>query len=272
MTAGAPGFEQVTRAQQAVWAGGDFHRIGVAQLVVGELLVRELHVHAGEQVLDVAGGSGNTALASARRSADVTCTDYVPELLEHADRRAAAEGLPLQTRVADVQALPFRDGTFDVVTSTFGAMFAPDQQATANEMLRVLRPGGRLGMANWTPHGFVGDLFALQAGYLPPPAGVLPATTWGTRDRLEELLGGGASELRITELRTDTVHHTATSMFEVFKTWFGPVVNTMARLEPEQAAAFSRDWIELAERHNVAVDGTCEISSPYLQVVAVKRD
>src|SRR5215470_4001781 len=179
----------LTERQQRMWAAGDFHRIGVATVIVGESLVRALHVHAGERVLDVAGGAGNTALAAARRWADVTCTDYVPALLDHAAARAATEGLPLTTRPADAQQLPFPDGSFDVVTSTFGAMFAPDQHRTAAELIRVLRPGGRLGMANWTPHGWVGSNFALQSRFAPPPPGVLPPSSWGTSERLAELFG-----------------------------------------------------------------------------------
>jgi ubiquinone/menaquinone biosynthesis C-methylase UbiE len=266
---GQPG-DEVTRAQQAMWARGDFHRIGVSQLVVGELLVRALHVHAGERVLDVAGGAGNTALAAARRWADVTCTDYVPDLLTHATQRAAAEGLPLRTGLADAQALPYPDGSFDVVTSTFGAMFAPDQQATAGELVRVLRPGGRLGMANWTPDSWVGGQFALQARYLPPPAGVVPPSAWGTRDRLEQLLEGQVSGLETSESYTDIVHHSTRSLFELFKDWFGPLASTLGRLDADQAAEFTADWIRHADRHNIATDGSCEIPSPYLQVLAVK--
>ena len=146
---------KTTKAQRASWSRGDFHRIGVSQLVVGELLVRELHIHAGERVLDVAGGAGNTALAAARRNAVVTCTDYVPSILSRARRRAEVEGLSIDLVAADVQALPFPDASFDVVTSTFGAMFAPDQSTTAAELLRVLRRGGRLGMANWTSASWV---------------------------------------------------------------------------------------------------------------------
>jgi ubiquinone/menaquinone biosynthesis C-methylase UbiE len=148
--------EKITEHQQKMWATGDFHRFGVGMVVVGEMLVRSLRVHAGERVLDVAGGAGNTALAAARRWADVICTDYVPELLERAKRRAEAEGLPLRAQIADAQQLPFDDATFDVVTSTFGAMFAPDHVRTASELLRVLRGGGRLGMANWTPRSWMG--------------------------------------------------------------------------------------------------------------------
>ncbi len=265
-----PKFDQVTRGQQAMWARGDFHRIGVSQLVVGELLVQALHVHAGEQVLDVAAGAGNTALAAARRWAAVTCTDYVPDLLEHAVARAAVEGLPLHTEVADVQALPFADGSFDVVTSTFGAMFAPDQEATASELVRVLRPGGRLGMANWTPDSWVGAQFGLQARYLPPPAGVPAAVRWGTRDGIEHLLAGRVGDLRITTRTVDFVHHSTSSLFELFRDWFGPVATVVARLDPGRLAAFSLDWLAIADQHNAAADGTCEIPSAYLEVVAVK--
>jgi SAM-dependent methyltransferase len=266
-----PRFDEVTRAQQAMWSRGDFHRIGVSQVVVGEMLVRALHVHAGEWVLDVAGGAGNTALAAARRWAEVTCTDYVPDLLEHARARADTEGLPLTTRTADAQALPFPDASFDVVTSTFGAMFAPDQHATASELIRVLRPGGRLGMANWTPDSWVGAQFGLQAHYLPPPDGVLPPAVWGTHERLDELFAGLVADLRTSTRYADFVHHSTTTLFDLNKNWFGPVATAMTRLTGDQAAAFTRDWKALADQHNTATDGTCEIPSPYLQVIATKR-
>jgi SAM-dependent methyltransferase len=270
----APSNDDITRAQQAMWARGDFHRIGVAQLVVGELLVRDLHVHAGERVLDVAGGAGNTGLAAARRWADVTCTDYVPDLLVHAEQRALAEGLPMRTEVADAQALPYDDGAFDVVTSTFGAMFAPDQEATARELIRVLRPGGRLGMANWTPDSWIGAQFGLQARFMAPPPGVRAPTLWGTVEGIEALLGRSVETLRTTEQYVDVVHDDTAGLFELFQHWCGPVATVLAHLEsepgPERAAAFTREWITLADDHNIATDGTCEIPSPYLQVVAVK--
>jgi ubiquinone/menaquinone biosynthesis C-methylase UbiE len=265
------GFEEVTRAQQVMWGRGDFHRIGVSQVVVGELLVRALHIHAGERVLDVAGGAGNTALAAARRWARVTCTDYVPELLERAQERARAEGLPMETQVADAQALPYPDGSFDVVTSTFGAMFAPDQQTTATELIRVLRPGGRLGMANWTPESWVGAQFGLGARYVAPPPGVLPPAGWGTEERLEELFAGLLESLRTSGQTADFVHHSTSGLWELFRGWFGPVATGMARLEPGQATAYAQDWVALADEHNIATDGTCEIPSPYLQVVAIRK-
>lgn len=264
-------FSDVTRAQQAMWSKGDFHRIGVSQVVAGELLVRALHVHTGERVLDVAGGSGNTALAAARRSARVTCTDIVPELLDRAEEHARADGLQLETRIADAQALPYPDATFDVVTSSFGAMFAPDQYTAAAELVRVLRPGGRLGMANWTPQGWVGAQFALQAHYLPPPPDIAPPTAWGTVDRLDRLFAGQVSSMQTTGQSVDFVHHSTSGLFELFSDWFGPVVTVLARLEPGTVPAFTRDWIALADEHNVATDGTCEIPSSYLQVVAIKR-
>lgn len=261
----------MTRAQRALWARGDFHRIGVSQVSVGEMLVRALHVHAGERVLDVAGGAGNTALAAARRCAEVTCTDIVPALLLRARDRAAAEGLPLSTGLADAQALPFPDGSFDVVTSTFGAMFAPDQDKAAAELLRVLRPGGRLGMANWTPDGWVGAQLDVPAHHLPAlRPGTAPPVAWGTRERLDDLLGGHVSDLEISLQYADFVHHSTRGLFELFTHWFGPVATAWSRMTPDQAAACAVEWVDVADRYNIATDGTCEIPAAYLQVVAVK--
>lgn len=263
--------DDLTVAQQAMWSRGDFHRVGVAQQVVGELLAMSLHIHAGERVLDVAGGAGNAALAAARRGALVICTDYVSQLLEHALARAAVEGLPLETQVADAQDLPFDNASFDVVTSTFGAMFAPDQERTAAELMRVLRPGGRLGMANWTPDSWVGEHFGVSTRYAPSPAGVMPPTVWGTDDRLHELLGHHVSELTTTRRYVDITHSGTDAMFAVWAEWFGPIVTVLSRLDDEQRAGFRRDWIAVADRHNIATDGTVEIPSAYLEVVAVRR-
>lgn len=264
-------FGELTELQQTMWATGDFHRIGVAQIVVGEMLVRSLHVHPGEKVLDVAGGAGNTALAAARRWADVVCTDYVPELLDRAQRRATAEGLPLQTQAADAQQLPFDDGTFDVVTSTFGAMFAPDQPRTASELLRVLRRGGRLGMANWTPRSWVGSQFGVVAQFRPPPPGLVPPSAWGTEQRLHELFGDRIRALEISRRYADFCQHDAASLFELHREWFGPVATAWQALDKPQRERFRAAWIALAEEHNIADDGTCEIPSEYLEVVAVKE-
>jgi SAM-dependent methyltransferase len=261
---------KITVRQQKMWSTGDFHRVGVAQVLVGEMLVRSLHVHAGERVLDVAGGAGNTALAAARRGADVVCSDYVPELLKRAQQRAEAEGLPLRTQVADAQQLPFEDGTFDVVTSTFGAMFAPDQPRTASELLRVLRGGGRLGMANWTSRGWAGAQFGLVAQFLPPPPGLVPPSAWGTDERLRELFGDRISALETRLEHAEMCYHDTPGMFELFRDWFGPVSTAWQALDKPQQQKFRDAWIALSEKFNAAHDGTCEIRSEYLEVVAVK--
>ncbi|MDP9183017.1 MAG: methyltransferase domain-containing protein [Actinomycetota bacterium] len=261
----------VTALQQKMWATGDFHRIGAGQIIVGERLVRALKVHSGERVLDVAGGAGNTALAAARRFADVTCTDYVPELLVHATARAEAEHVPLRTEVADAQDLPYPDGFFDVVTSTFGVMFAPDQTRTASELLRVLRPGGRVGLANWTPQGWIGSTFRLAAEFRPLPAGVAPPISWGTRERIEELLGAATESLDVRERWHDFVFHSATALFDLFLEYFGPTATLWPLLDHDQRESFRSKWITLAEELNTATDGTLCVPSSYLQVVAVKK-
>ncbi|MDQ1689735.1 MAG: hypothetical protein QOK42_2710 [Frankiaceae bacterium] len=263
-------FGEVTTRQQAMWATGDFHRIGVAQLGVGERLVRSVRVRAGEKVLDVAAGAGNTALAAARRFADVLATDYVPDLLGHAETRASAEGLPLRTAVADAQALPYEDGEYDVVLSTFGAMFAPDQQRTAGELLRVLRPGGRLGMANWTPDGLVGEMFAIGARHLPPPDGVRPPSRWGTEDGLHELLGDRVTDLTVRVRTSDFVYPSLEFMLEYFKSWFGPTATTFAALDAAQGESFANDLMASWSQHNTADDGTVLAPSRYLEVVATR--
>lgn len=261
---------EITQRQQKMWATGDFHRIGVTQVIVGELLVRALHVHAGERVLDVAGGSGNTALAAARRGADVTCSDYVPELLNIAQRRAEVEGLPLHTEVADAQQLPFPDGTFDVVTSTFGAMFAPDQPGTAAELLRVLRAGGRLGMANWTPQSWAGAQFGLMARFMPAPPGLLPPSLWGTEERLRELFGDRISALDTKRQHAEICYSDSAALFDLFRQWFGPISTAWRALDASQREQFRDSWIAQCEQFNIAQDGTCEIHSEYLEVVAIK--
>jgi ubiquinone/menaquinone biosynthesis C-methylase UbiE len=260
----------VTARQQTMWATGDFHRIGVAQVGVGERLVRSLQVRAGETVLDIASGAGNTALAAARRWAKVTATDYVPDLLTRAQARAAAEGLELTTGVADAQALPYPDTSYDVATSTFGVMFAPDQQRAAVEMLRVVRPDGRIGLASWTPEGLIGEMFALGARYLPPPQGVQPASRWGTAEGLHALFGEAVTDVRMRVRTTDFVYPSPAFMLEYFRTWFGPTATQFAALDPQGQAALADDLLALYGRHNTATDGTMLARAQYLEVVAVK--
>ena len=263
-------FAELTARQQQMWATGDFHRIGVSHISVGERLVRSLGVRAGWRVLDVAAGAGNTALAAARRFAEVTATDYVPDLLERAEHRAEAEGLTLVTEVADAQDLPFEPGSFDVVTSTFGAMFAPDQEKTASELLRVVRPGGKVGMANWTPHGFVGEMFALSAKYNPPPSGLRPPSRWGTEEGLAELFGSRGVDVAIRTRHAEFVYPSPEFMLDYFRSWFGPTATAFAALDEERQEQMAGDLMTLYGAHNAVDDGTVLISAPYLEVVATK--
>jgi SAM-dependent methyltransferase len=263
-------FAEVTVRQQQQWATGDFHRIGVAQVVVGERLVRAVRVYAGQQVLDVAAGAGNTSLAAARRFGDVIASDFVPDLLATAARRAEAEGLPLKTEVADAQNLPYPDASFDVVLTTFGAMFAPDQEKTASELLRVLKPGGRLGMANWTQTGFIGRLFAVAAKHVPLPPGLHPPSRWGTGEGLQELLGSRGASLEIKERETDFIYPTAAYMLELYRTWFGPTATGFASLDEAGQEAYAADLMALYADWNQGPGDTVLIPATYLEVVATK--
>ena len=260
----------ITERQQAMWATGDFHRIGVAQVGVGERLARSVPVLPNDRVLDVAAGAGNTALAAARRFADVLATDYVPDLLGHAEERARAEGLPLRCEVADAQALPYDDGSFDVVLSTFGAMFAPDQERTAAEMMRVLRPGGRLGLACWTPESMIGEMFALGARFMPPADGLRPPSRWGTEAGIHELLGRDAAEIRMRTRTTDFTYPSLEFMLEWHKRWFGPTAVTFATLDQTAATDYGNELMALWSRHNVADNGTVLARGSYLETVVVK--
>jgi len=264
-------YAAITARQQQGWATGDFHRIGVSQVVVGERLVRAVGVRAGQRVLDVAAGAGNTSLAAARRFGEVTASDYVPDLLSTAARRAEAEGLPMTTEVADAQDLPYADGSFDVVLSTFGAMFAPDQERTASELLRVLKPGGKLGMANWTPTGFIGRLFAVAAKHAPPAPGLNPPSRWGTGAGLQELLGDRGASLDIKERETDFIYPSAAYMLELYRTWFGPTATAFASLDAAGQEAYAADLMGLYADWNRAPDDTVWIPAAYLEVVATKK-
>jgi len=263
-------FAGITERQQRAWSQGDFARIGVTAVIVGELLCEAVELHPGERVLDVAAGSGNTALAAARRFAEVTASDFVAELLETAERRAECEGLPLTTRVADAQELPFPDDSFDVVLSTFGVMFAPDQERTAAELLRVCRPGGRIGLACWTPDSVSGQIFRATATHVPPGPGVRPPVEWGRRERLQELLGNGVSALS-TEVRQWVLRHfSPETALEWFRRWFGPTIAAFAALDEDGQAALAADLLDVWRRNNRSGDGTLMAPSDYLEVVAVR--
>jgi SAM-dependent methyltransferase len=260
----------VKAKQQATWSSGDYSVVGTTLQIVGETLCEAVDLRSGERVLDVACGNGNAALAAARRFAHVTGVDYVPALLARTGARAAADGLRLEVREGDAEALPFPDGAFDVVLSTFGVMFTPDQERAAGELLRVCRHGGRIALANWTPDGFVGQMFKVVGSHVPPPAGLRGPPLWGTEGRLAELFGAEARELRCQRREFTFRYRSAAHWLEVFRTWYGPTHRAFAALAPEGQDALAADLVALVERFNVARDGTMVVPSAYLEAVIAR--
>ena len=263
-------FAAVKAKQQATWSSGDYSVVGTTLQITGEALCEAVDLRSGERVLDVACGNGNAALAAARRFARVTGVDYVPALLARAGSRATADGVPLELREGDAEALPFPDGAFDVVLSTFGVMFAPDQDRAARELLRVCRHGGRIGLASWTPDGFIGQVFRVLAAHVPPPPGLRGPSQWGTEERLAELFAGEVREVR-TQRREFTFRYRSPEHWvEVFRTWYGPIHRAFLSLSPEGQGALSSDLLALIGRLNVAHDGTMVLPSPYLETVIAR--
>ncbi len=266
----APDYEAIKTRQKAAWASGDYAVVGTTLQIVGESLCEAMDLRSGQRVLDVAAGNGNATLAAARRWCEVTSTDYVPELLERGRARAQAEGLAIDFRVADVEALPFADASFDAVISTYGCMFAPHADRTASEMARVCRPGGKIGMANWTPESFIGQVFKTLGQYVPPPAGVASPALWGSRTRLSELFGE-RGDIVAQERQFVMRYRSPEHWVEIFKTWYGPVHKAYGALDPVRQAALTDDLITLISRFNRADDGTVVLPSEYLQVVITRR-
>ena len=261
----------VKNRQHGAWSSGDYAIVGTTLQIVGEDLCEALDLRAGQMVLDVAAGNGNVSLAAARRWCDVTSTDYVPALLERGRQRAAADRMKIEFKEADAEALPFADATFDAVVSTFGVMFTPDQDKAAAEMLRVCRPRGKIGLANWTPEGFIGQLFKTIGAHLPPPAGVKSPALWGTKSRIVELFGTAAEHIG-AEPRMYTFRYRSPEHFmEVFKTYYGPTLKAFAALEPQPQAALHNDIVMLISRFNRSGDNTMVVPSEYLEVVVKKR-
>ena len=262
-----PDLAAIKARQQGAWSSGDYAVVGTTLQIIGEQLCEALDIRAGQRVLDVAAGNGNVALAAARRGCDVIATDYVPALLEKAAERAAAERLQIDFREADAEALPFKDRSFDVVVSTLGVMFTPDQAQAAAELIRVCKSGGKIGLANWTPDGFIGQLFKAIGKYMPPPAGVKSPALWGTRARIEELFGSKASAIE-TERRNFVFRYRSPQHFlDVFKTYYGPMLKAFAGLQPEAQAALASDVIALIGRFNRSGDASMVVPSEYLEVV-----
>jgi len=261
----------VKTRQQAAWSTGDYAVVGTTLQIVGENLCEALDLRAGSRVLDVAAGNGNATLAAARRFCEVTSTDYVASLLESGRARAQAEGHTIRFQEADAENLPFPDASFDAVMSTFGVMFTPNQGKAASELARVCKPGGRIGLANWTPESFIGQLFKTIGKYIPPAPGVKSPALWGTKGTLEELFGNSAKEIRTTSRQFTFRYRSPAHWIEVFRTYYGPMNKTYGALDTGKQAAFTRDVLALMERDNRSGDGTLVLPSEYLEVVIERK-
>jgi ubiquinone/menaquinone biosynthesis C-methylase UbiE len=266
-----PDLAAIKRREQATWASGDYHMIGTQIAIVSELLIEALDLHSTERVLDVATGSGNAAIAAARRGCTVVGLDFVPSLLIRARRRAAADGLEVDFVAGDAEDLPFDDGSFDVVSSVFGAMFAPDQDKTASELARVCRPGGRIGLVAHTPDGFIGQLFRTNARHVPPPAGLRAPVLWGTDERLRELFGDVSTEIRSFR-RTYVFRSRSPEDFLCYRrTFYGPTMKAFEAVGETGRDALQADLLDLIAKFNRAEDGTMIVPTEYLETVIVKR-
>ena len=267
----APDLAAVKQRQQQMWSSGDYGMIGTMLLLLGEMLCEAADVRPGQKVLDVATGHGNTALAAARRFCETTGIDYVPELLERGRERAAAERLQVSFVEGDAEDIPFPDEAFDVVLSTIGAMFAPNQEKAASELLRVCRSGGKIAMSNWTPTGYTGEFFRTMGKYVPPPPGLKSPMLWGTEERLRELFGDGVSSLQV-ENRTFVLRYPSPEYFVNYhRTYFGPTVRAFATLDEAGQENLASDLLGVLNKFNSSGDETLMLQCDYLEVVATKR-
>lgn len=271
MTSSQPDFAAIKQRQQQVWSEGDFSMVAVPLVVVSEQLCESVDLRAGQDVLDIACGSGNTAIAAARRNTTAVGIDYVPALLERGNERARAERLNVDFREGDAEALPFPDASFDTVLSTFGNMFAPDHRASANEILRVCRPGGRLGLANWTPEGKIGEMFRLASKVTPPPEGVQPPMLWGTEAHIHDLLGHAVSDLRMERRLFSMRYRSPDHWIDFHRAHFGPIHHAFERLDPDDQQVFSDELLAWLRDSNSASDGTLIVVCEYLEIVATRR-
>ena len=264
-------YEGITARQQATWSLGDFNEIARQVMAVSDALVEAVDPRPGQRVLDVACGSGNAAISAGRRYCKVTGLDYVPSLVDRGKQRAAAEGMPIDFRVGDAQALPFDDASFDVVLSVFGVMFAPDQAKAAREVLRVCKPGGKIGLACWGPEDFGGTVFKAIATYAPPPPGLTPSTRWGTTAGIEELIGPGTTNISTTHRTYFQHYESIEQMTEVFFRYFGPANRAIGVVDASVQGALRSNVMETFASHNRATDGTARIETRYFQVIATRR-
>ncbi|WP_432695580.1 class I SAM-dependent methyltransferase [Marinobacterium sp. YM272] len=265
-----PDYDAIKKKQQLTWASGNYAKVGSTLQLSGELLCEAMDLRSGDTVLDVAAGNGNATLAAARRHCNVTSTDYVRELLDQGAERAQADGFSVQYQVADAERLPFADGQFDNVISTFGVMFTPNQAQSASEMLRVCRAGGKIGLANWTPDGFIGQLFKLIGQYVAPPAGLSSPALWGTQAFIETHFGQGAETMEINQREFCFRYLSPDHWLDVFRTYYGPTHKAFGALPEAEQDLLAADILQLIQSHNVATDGTMKLPSSYLEIVIKK--
>jgi len=263
--------EVIKTRQRVAWSSGNYAVVGSTLQIVGEELCEALDLRAGRKVLDVAAGNGMASLAAARRWCDVVSTDYVSSLLERGRARASADGLPIEFKEADAEALPFGDNSFDTVISTFGVMFTPNQEQAAAELLRVCKSGGQIGLTNWTPDGFIGHVFKTLGKYLPPPAAAKSPLLWGTRARLTELFGTKATWIKTESRNFNFRYRSAEHFLDVFRNYYGPMLKAFAALDVPQQTKLEKDLYDLIARMNKAEDGTMVVPSEYLEVIIAKR-
>jgi ubiquinone/menaquinone biosynthesis C-methylase UbiE len=256
--------------QHVAWSSGDYAAVGSTLQIVGEMLCEAVDLHSNQRVLDVAAGNGNATLAAARRFADVVSTDYVGSLLEQGRKRAEADRLPVTFQEADAEHLPFPNESFDVVLSTFGVMFTPNQEQAARELMRVCRPGGKIGLANWTPGGFIGRLFKIVGKYVPPAPGVKSPSLWGTKVHLDALFGSSAA-VSVKSTHFVFRYKSPKHWLDFFRAYYGPVLKAFAAIDPDAKAGLEADIHALLDELNVAHDGTLVIPGEYLEVVITKK-
>jgi ubiquinone/menaquinone biosynthesis C-methylase UbiE len=266
-----PDLAALKTRQQAAWSSGDYAIVGTTLQIVGEDLCEALDIRSGQRVLDVASGNGNVALAAARRWCDVMATDYVPALLQNGRERAAAERLDIEFREADAEALPFEDRSFDVVVSTFGVMFTADQERSAQELVRVCKRGGKIGLANWTPEGFVGQLFKTIGKHMPPAPGTKSPALWGTRARIAEMFEPHGTSIKSVQRNFVFRYRSPEHWLDIFRSYYGPVLKTFAALDPAKQQALQQDLLALVGQFNRANDGTVVVPSEYLEIVITRH-
>ncbi|GJM01748.1 MAG: hypothetical protein DHS20C08_02490 [Rhodomicrobium sp.] len=266
-----PDYTAIKTKQNAAWSSGDYAKVGITLQLVGEELAEAMALPFGSRALDVAAGNGNATLAMARRWYKVTSTDYVADLLARGRARAEAEGLDVDFQVADAEALPFEDGQFDAVVSTYGVMFTPNQSASAQEMNRVCRSGGRIGLANWTPESFIGQLFKTLGKYLPPPPGLQSPARWGTKEFIEAEFGADAADISMTLKQFNFRYQSPQQFIDFFRTWYGPVHKAFLALNEEDAKALEAEMMTLIESINIATDGSAIIPADYQEILITKR-